>query len=42
MTNPKICKNCGRVMEKDDDTEKFVCLCGNEEQIWYGRKGVDY
>jgi len=36
--NPKVCKNCGRVMEKDLDTDRWACVCGNEENIYYRRE----
>jgi len=39
--NPKICPQCGRAMERNMDGDRFECICGNEEQIYYGREG-DY
>ncbi|KKM95147.1 hypothetical protein LCGC14_1191110 [marine sediment metagenome] len=36
--NPKICSQCGRVMERGDESDIFECVCGNEEQIYYGRE----
>lgn len=42
MANPRICPACGRAMEKDDEGNMWVCVCGNEEKIWYGRNEENY
>lgn len=37
MPNPKICPNCGRVMERNDEGTAWVCTCGFEQSIYHGR-----